>query len=80
METNKKHIYFLCPGIKWDKPTTGGLLYNFVFINALKQQYGDQAVTPLNLIKDVPGQSWGRRRITANMKYLNFFLGKKLSR
>lgn len=80
METNKKHIYFLCPGIKWDKPTTGGLLYNFVFINALKKQFGDDAVTPLNLLEDVPVQSWGRHRITANLKYLKYFLGKKLGK
>ena len=76
METNIKHIYFLCPGIEWEKPTTGGLLYNYVFIDALKKQYGDEAVTPLNLIGTGQVKSWLKNRITANLKYLNFFWGR----
>ena len=80
METNKKRIYFLCPGIEWDKPSTGGLLYSYVFINALKKHHGDGSVTPLNLIGDDQTKSWGKMRIAANINYLKFFLGKKLGK
>jgi glycosyltransferase involved in cell wall biosynthesis len=72
-----KKIYFLCPGIQWDKPTTGGLLYNFVLISALKKKYGDYAVIPLDLVGGGQGRSWGLRRIISNLKYLRFLFGKK---
>ncbi len=80
MEPNKKHIYFLCPGVQWNKPTTGGLLYNSVVIDTLKKKYGNEAVTPLNLIGNTQEHSWLRHRIITNLKYLKFFIGKKVGK
>jgi len=79
-EKQKKlnRIYFLCPGIKWDKPTTGGLLYNYVFIDTLKKYYGAGTVIPLDLIGDCQTSPWWKLRVIANVKYLLFFLRVKL--
>ncbi len=73
MGKTKRHIYFLCPDVQWDSPATGGLLYNFVLIKALKQKYGDGSVIPLNLMETCCTQSWVQRRIISNWKYIVYF-------
>ncbi|MBL4902448.1 MAG: glycosyltransferase family 4 protein [Desulfocapsa sp.] len=73
-------IYCLCPGIKWDNPTTGGLLYNYILIDALKKHYGAETVIPLDLMGVCQTSSWGKLRVLANVKYVLFFLRTKFNK
>lgn len=74
-----KQIYFLCPDIQWDKPTTGGLYYNFIVIQALRQYFGSKAVTSLNLMESCSPRScsWTGHRFLSNLKYLFYFIKKR---
>ena len=76
MKPKTRQIYFLCPGVTWDKPTSGGLLYNYMVIESLKGFYGEESVIPLDLIgdKEFEEKSWNMQRLVTNLQYLKFFL------
>lgn len=77
--SRRRNIIWLCPGIEYDKPNTGGLQYNHIFLDALKQRFSGEYVESINLLPARAKLSWMWERIFLNIVYLKYLFRMKLT-
>jgi len=76
--TNVNRIIWLCPGIEYNEPKTGGMYFNYIFLNSLKCRFTRSRVKAVNLLSKKAGYSWLKERIYLNFAYLMFLFREDL--